>query len=115
MKSTVQRVCERLTKDKLLYRYLNADDGLQGDEGSFGICNFWLAENFAKAGNLPKAMDVFETMLTYASPTGLFSEEIDLNSDEPIGNYPQGFTHIGLINAALSIYNASKKGGRSEL
>jgi GH15 family glucan-1,4-alpha-glucosidase len=115
MKLTVQRICEGLAKDKLLFRYLHTNDGLPGDEGSFGICNFWLSENFAKSGNLPKAMDVFETMLKYASPTGLFSEEIDLHRHEPIGNYPQGFTHIGLINAALSIYNASKKGGRSEL
>jgi len=109
MISTVKCICEQLSKNNLIYRYRNSTDGLQGDEGCFGICNFWLAENFAKSGNLKEAVRIFETVLLHASPCGLFSEEIDPSSHELLGNYPQGFTHIGLINAALSIDNAYKK------
>ena len=111
MASTIESVMERLAKNNLVYRYVNVDDGLPGDEGTFGVCTFWLAENLAKAGKLQQAVEVFETMLHHASPTGLFSEEIDPDSHELLGNYPQGFTHIGLINAALSIDEASLKGG----
>jgi GH15 family glucan-1,4-alpha-glucosidase len=110
MISTCELILARLSKNKMVFRYLNDDDGLPGDEGSFGICNFWLAENFAKSGKLEEAIDIFEAMLNRASPTGLFSEEIDLNNYELLGNYPQGFTHIGLINAAITINNATRKG-----
>ena len=108
MISTVQRICEQLSKSNLIFRYRNSDDGLQSDEGCFGICNFWLAENFAKSGRLKEAVQIFETVLKHASPAGLLSEEIDPSSHELLGNYPQGFTHIGLINAALSINEAYK-------
>jgi GH15 family glucan-1,4-alpha-glucosidase len=109
MLSTTQLIYERLTKNNLVYRYLNVDDGIEGTEGTFGICNFWLAENLAKSGALEKAKELFETMLQHASPTGLFSEEIDPESHELLGNYPQGFTHIGLINAALAIAEGYQK------
>jgi GH15 family glucan-1,4-alpha-glucosidase len=110
MMSTCQLILERLSKNKMVYRYLNDDDGLPGDEGSFGVCNFWLAQNFAKSGKLKEAMEVFEAMLKHASPAGLFSEEIDPDTYELLGNYPQGFTHIGLINAALCINDVYRKG-----
>lgn len=110
MASTVYLILERLAKNGLLYRYLQVDDGLPGSEGSFSICNFWLAENLANAGKLKQAIVCFETMLNHASPTGLFSEEIDSDTHELVGNYPQGFTHIGLINAALAINKASREG-----
>lgn len=103
MVSTTNLICERLSKNNLIYRYRDIEDGLQGQEGSFGICNFWLAENFAKSGRLEKAMEVFDMMLHHASPTGLLSEEIEPDTHQLLGNYPQGFTHIGLINAAISI------------
>jgi GH15 family glucan-1,4-alpha-glucosidase len=110
MMSTSQLIFERLSKNNMIYRYLNDDDGLPGDEGSFGVCNFWLAQNFAKSGKLEKAMELFEAMLKHASPAGLFSEEIDPDTHELLGNYPQGFTHIGLISAALCINNVYLKG-----
>jgi GH15 family glucan-1,4-alpha-glucosidase len=110
MISTTQRLTETLTKNKLLYRYIIEDDGFAGNEGSFGICNFWLVENLAKSGKLTEAVATFELMLDHASPTGLFSEEIDPFSHELLGNYPQSFTHIGLINAAFSIDEAKKQG-----
>ncbi|MBF9253764.1 glycoside hydrolase family 15 protein [Pontibacter sp. 172403-2] len=109
MISTIRLIYERLSKNNLVYRYRGTNDGLEGDEGSFGICSFWLAENLAKSGQLQNAITVFETMLHHASPTGLLSEEIDPESGELLGNYPQGFTHIGLINAALSINEAHQK------
>lgn len=107
MASTTERIYESLSKNNLVYRYTQKDDGLKGKEGSFGICNFWLAENFARAGKLENAITVFEAMLKHASPAGLFSEEIDPESGELLGNYPQGFTHIGLINAAITIKEES--------
>ena len=108
MRSTVQYIRRQLSRNNLLYRYLG-EDGLPGREGAFGICNYWLAENLARTGNLQDAIDVFEAVQKGASATGLFSEEIDPDSHEPLGNYPQGFTHIGLINAALSITKAAEK------
>ena len=107
MASTTDLIQERLTKNGLVYRYLRVNDGLAGGEGSFSICNFWLVENLAKAGKPEQALEIFEAILSHASPTGLFSEEIEPHSHELIGNYPQGFTHIGLINAALAINEAS--------
>lgn len=108
MISTVERISKHLSKNNLLYRYLNEDDGLQGGEGAFGICNFWMVENLAKQGRLKEATDLFEEVMKYAGKTGLLSEELNTDSKELAGNFPQGFTHIGLINAALTINEALK-------
>jgi pentatricopeptide repeat protein len=109
MVSTTDMICKHLSRNNLIYRYRDINDGLSGTEGAFGVCNYWLAENFAKSGRLEKAISVFETMLRYASPPGLLSEEIDPVSGNLLGNYPQGFTHIGLINAALTINEEYQK------
>lgn len=109
MRSTLQQMCKRLLKNNLMYRYREVDDGLAGEEGTFGVCSFWLVENLVKAGQLDKGIEVFETMVKHASPAGLFSEEVDPDTHELLGNYPQGFTHIGLINAALTIDSALRK------
>ncbi|HEY0896901.1 MAG TPA: glycoside hydrolase family 15 protein [Sphingobacteriaceae bacterium] len=101
---------ERLTRNRLLYRYNPSGDGLKGGEGSFGICNFWMAENLALAGEVEAAMKYFRYLLRYASPTGLFPEEMDPDTGALLGNYPQGFTHIGLINAAIAIETAREGG-----
>lgn len=114
MVSTCEAIYDRLSKNNLVYRYVDINDGLESDEGCFGICNFWLAENFSKSGKLKKAVDVFEAILKNASPTGLFSEEIDPDSGELLGNFPQGFTHIGLINAALAINKAWQLEGNNK-
>lgn len=111
MLSTMEAIREHLLENNLVYRYKAVDDGLTGKEGSFGICSFWLAENLAKAGRVDEATAVFETMLRHLSPTGLLSEEVEPHTHELLGNYPQGFTHIGLINAALSINEAYQKAG----
>jgi GH15 family glucan-1,4-alpha-glucosidase len=114
MKSTIQNIFKQLSKNNLIYRY-RADDGISGQEGAFGICNFWLCENLSKAGNLDAAIAIFEAVQKCAGPTGLLSEEIDPDTSELLGNYPQGFTHIGLINAVLSMNeNLNKKASLHE-
>ncbi|HEX5172413.1 MAG TPA: glycoside hydrolase family 15 protein [Cyclobacteriaceae bacterium] len=109
MMSTVDLIQERLSKGSLVYRYRNISDGLGGDEGSFGICNFWLVENLVRSGKIKRGIEVFETTLHHAGACGLFSEQIDPDSHELIGNFPQGFTHIGLINGAIAISEEVKK------
>jgi GH15 family glucan-1,4-alpha-glucosidase len=111
MVATTNLIYERLSWNNLVYRYQNVDDGLSGEEGSFAACTFWLVECLAKSGRIKKAIEVFEALLQHASPTGLLSEEIDPKSHELLGNYPQGFTHIDLINAVLTINEVYKKEG----
>ena len=109
MLSTVKLIRERLSNNDLVYRYRDVEDGLEGDEGAFALCNFWLAENLVQSGEVEEGIRIFEAVLKHASPAGLLSEEIDPESHELLGNYPQGFTHIGLINAAISINEVLKK------
>jgi GH15 family glucan-1,4-alpha-glucosidase len=103
MVSTIKMIEVHLCKNNLVYRYRTVDDGLSGGEGAFGICTCWLAEGLARAGRIEKAKEVFETLLQHAGAAGLLSEEIDPETHELLGNYPQSFTHIGLINAAMTI------------
>ncbi len=97
---TFQRVYERLGRHGLLYRYL-ADDGLPPGEGAFGICSFWAAECQAAQGDRDGARRTFETVLAHANDLGLFAEEYDPDTGAALGNFPQTFTHVGLIDAAL--------------
>ncbi len=108
MTSTYRAIAAGLSRKGLVYRYLRekAPDGLPAGEGSFGICNFWLAECWARAGNIEEAKRWFESVLKLANPVGLWPEEFDPETGAFLGNYPQGFTHIGLINAARAISNA---------
>ncbi|MCD6059672.1 MAG: glycoside hydrolase 15-related protein [Thermomicrobiales bacterium] len=92
MRATCQRIHECLTRDDLVYRY-QTDDGLPPGEGAFGICSFWAVECRAKGGDVAGATEVFARLLACANDVGLFGEEID----------PQAFTHVGLINAALTL------------
>ncbi|WP_242395438.1 glycoside hydrolase family 15 protein [Anaeromyxobacter oryzisoli] len=102
MRATYRRIRERLgARDGLLFRYRSGDS--QG-EGAFGICSFWGAEVLALgAGSAGEAQATFERLCGFANDVGLFAEEIDPESGEGIGNFPQAFTHVGLINAALSL------------
>jgi GH15 family glucan-1,4-alpha-glucosidase len=102
MRNTCERIRERLGVDGLLYRYL-ADDGLPSGEGAFGICSFWAVECVAREGALPRAIDMFEHLLTFRNDLGLLAEEIDPSSGAALGNFPQAFTHVGLVNAALTL------------
>ncbi|MGE0555740.1 MAG: glycoside hydrolase family 15 protein [Gemmatimonadales bacterium] len=99
---TVDASLERLTREGLTFRYLHADD-LGVPTTAFSICSFWHAEALAMAGRLPEAIAMFERMLAYANPVGLFSEDVDPSTGGLIGNFPQAYTHVGLINAAVTI------------
>jgi GH15 family glucan-1,4-alpha-glucosidase len=102
MKRTYARIRERLgAADALLYRYRTGDSP---GEGAFGICGFWAVEYLAMGGgSLEEAKEMFERLCAYANDLGLFAEEIDPDTGDLLGNFPQAFTHIGLINAALSL------------
>ena len=99
---------ETLVSDNLVYRYqigAGASDGLAGKEGTFNMCTFWLVEALTRAGRLDEARLIFEKMLTYANHLGLYAEETG-PSGEALGNFPQAFTHMGLISAAFNLDRA---------
>jgi GH15 family glucan-1,4-alpha-glucosidase len=100
--STLDAMDRELVTDSLVYRYDPgaSPDGLRGSEGTFSLCTFMYADSLARAGQLEKARSTFEKMLTYANHLGLYSEEIALTGEQ-IGNFPQAFTHLALIDAAL--------------
>jgi len=104
MRSTCARIHEKLARGGLVYRYeAKTDDGLPPGEGAFGICSFWAVECVARGGNLGAATRAFERLLSYANDVGLFAEEVDPDTGAALGNFPQAFTHIGLINAAITL------------
>ncbi|MDQ6816003.1 MAG: glycoside hydrolase family 15 protein, partial [Actinomycetota bacterium] len=108
MLRTIAAVREELDAgDGLLYRYRRAD-GLKGREGAFLCCSFWLTECLARAGELSEARSVFDQTLARANDLALFSEEIDPKSGEPLGNFPQGLTHLSHINAAVALAEAQR-------
>lgn len=105
--STMEQVRKQLMRGGLVYRYLD-DDGLPGREGSFALCSFWLVSNLAQAGRLDEARELFERVCGHANDLGLLAEEIAPDSGELLGNFPQGFTHLGLVRAALHIAGAEQ-------
>jgi GH15 family glucan-1,4-alpha-glucosidase len=109
--STVRAVARELTTvdGELVYRY-RQPDGLEGEEGAFSICTFWLAQALAMIGDKERADRIFRRMLRHSNHVGLYSEEIDPASGEFLGNFPQAFTHIALINCAAAL---AKLEGRS--
>ncbi len=102
MRSSLRTIQARLGRNGLLYRYLT-DDGLPPGEGAFGICSFWVVTAQALAGNPEGAKEIFEQLLRYGNDVGLFAEEIDPENGVALGNFPQAFTHVGLIDAALRL------------
>ncbi|GAA1389932.1 glycoside hydrolase family 15 protein [Catellatospora chokoriensis] len=109
MLATIDAIADRLTDERgLVYRYRTEGgvDGLAGDEGTFLLCTFWLAQALAEAGRVNRATEVFERAAAYANDVGLLAEEVDPRTGELLGNFPQAFSHIGLINAAWSITQA---------
>jgi alpha,alpha-trehalase len=106
MKATIDATAARLTDERgLVYRYL-AGDGLTGGEGTFLLCTFWLAQAQALAGELDQATATFERAAAAVNDVGLLAEEVDPATGELIGNFPQAFSHIGLVNAAWAISQA---------
>jgi pentatricopeptide repeat protein len=102
--STLDAIDRELVSDSLVYRYnpTASPDGLHGDEGTFSLCTFLYVDALARAGRLDDAVLTFEKMQTYGNHLGLFSEEIDATGGQ-LGNFPQAFTHLSLINAALTL------------
>ncbi len=101
--ATIKATEERLTDDRgLVYRY-RSHDGLDGQEGTFLLCTFWLAQALARAGQTARARAVFERAAAFVNDVGLLAEEVDPASGELLGNFPQAFSHIGLVNAAWAI------------
>ena len=106
--ATVNAIADELTLDGLVQRYKVAetDDGLAGEEGTFAICSFWLVSALAEIGEHDRARALCEKMLGYASGLNLFAEEIDARSGRHLGNFPQAFTHLALINAVMHVIRA---------
>jgi len=113
MRATIDAVAARLTDKRGLVRRYLMDDGLAGAEGAFLLCTFWLAHAQALAGDAEAATATFERAITAINDVGLLAEEVDPVSGEMIGNFPQAFSHIGLINAAWAITKARQCAGRS--
>ncbi|MGH8984988.1 MAG: glycoside hydrolase family 15 protein [Acidimicrobiia bacterium] len=108
MLATIDAIADQLTDDRgLVYRYL-AHDGLEGEEGSFLLCTFWLAHALALAGQVDRARETFEHAIAYVNDVGLLAEEVDPGTGELLGNFPQAFSHIGLVNAAWAIHQATR-------
>jgi len=107
--STINAIADRLTDTRgLVYRY-RSHDGLQGEEGTFLLCTFWLAQAQALAGQVERARTTFERACGYLNDVGLLAEEVDPDSGELLGNFPQAFSHIGLVNAAWAISEAEAR------
>ena len=108
VRATVLAIADELTVDGMVLRYRTAetDDGLQGEEGTFTICSFWLVSALAEIGEVTRARELCEKLLSYASPLQLYAEEIDPRSGRHLGNFPQAFSHLALINAVMHVIHA---------
>ena len=110
IRATVLAVADELTEDGLVLRYRieETDDGLAGEEGSFTICSFWLVSALSEIGDSARARELCERLLSFASPLGLYAEEIEPKSGRHLGNFPQAFTHLALINAVMHVIRADE-------
>jgi GH15 family glucan-1,4-alpha-glucosidase len=110
IRRTVLAIADELTEDGLVLRYRveETDDGLKGKEGAFTICSFWLVSALVEIGELERARRLCERLLSFASPLELFGEEIDPETGRHLGNFPQAFTHLALINAVMHIIHADQ-------
>jgi alpha,alpha-trehalase len=110
LRATVLAIAEELTQDGFVLRYRTeeTDDGLSGEEGTFVICSFWLVSALATIGELQRARDLMERLLRVASPLGLYAEEFDTTTGRHLGNFPQAFSHLALLEAAARIILAER-------
>jgi GH15 family glucan-1,4-alpha-glucosidase len=111
VRATVCAIRDELTEGGLVLRYRTSvtDDGLHGEEGTFLICSFWLVSALAEIGEEREAEHLCERLLSYASPLGLYAEELEASSGRHLGNYPQAFTHLALINAVMHVIEVQER------
>ena len=111
VRATVLAIADELTVDGLVLRYKveDTDDGLAGEEGTFTICSFWLVSALCEIGELERARGLCERLLSHSSALGLYAEEIDVRSGRHLGNFPQAFTHLALINAVMHVIRAEEE------
>ncbi len=112
IRNTVLAIADELTEDGFVLRYRveETDDGFSGKEGSFTICSFWLVSALSEIGEDERARELCAKLLSFAGPLELYAEEIDTHSGEQLGNFPQAFTHLALINAVLHVIAAERAG-----
>ena len=117
IRATVLAIADELTQDGLVLRYQvdETDDGLSGEEGTFTICSFWLVSALTEIGEHQRARDICEKVLSYASPLLLYGEEIDPRSGRHLGNFPQAFTHLALINAVMHVIRKEQAAQRQAM
>jgi GH15 family glucan-1,4-alpha-glucosidase len=111
VRATVMAICDELTQHGLVMRYRtqDTDDGLSGEEGTFLICSFWMVSALSEIGEQREAQHLCERLLANASPLGLYAEELEASSGRHLGNYPQAFTHLALINAVTHVVEAQQQ------
>jgi alpha,alpha-trehalase len=111
IRATVLAIADELTDEGLVLRYRVAetDDGFSSEEGTFTICSFWLVSALAEIGELARARALCEKLLSHASPLALYAEQIDARTGRQLGNFPQAFTHLALINAVMHIIRAERQ------
>lgn len=115
VRNTVLAIADELTEDGLVLRYRvhETDDGLSGEEGTFTICSFWLVSALVEIGEVGRAKRLCERLLSFASPLLLYAEEIEPRSGRHLGNFPQAFTHLALINAVVHVIRAEEEADSS--
>jgi pentatricopeptide repeat protein len=114
MVATTRAICDRLGAGKgLLYRYHGDDspDGIPGNEGAFLLCSFWLVDNLARQRRVDEAIDLYDSLCARAGHLGLLPEEIDPTTGSFLGNYPQAFSHIGVIASGVNLARICRAGG----
>jgi GH15 family glucan-1,4-alpha-glucosidase len=113
VRATVLAIADELTEDGLVLRYRveHTDDGLEGEEGTFTICSFWLVDALCQIGEAERARALCEKLLAFASPLQLYAEEIDAESGRHLGNFPQAFTHLSLIHAVMGVIALEEEAG----
>jgi GH15 family glucan-1,4-alpha-glucosidase len=107
VRATLERIAAELSTDGLVYRYRDIDDGLREGEACFVLCSFWLVDNLVMTGQVERGRELFEKLLGLTNDVGLLSEEIEPTSREQLGNFPQAFSHMGLINSAIQLQRHS--------
>jgi GH15 family glucan-1,4-alpha-glucosidase len=112
VRATVLAIADELTEDGLVLRYRveDTDDGLKGEEGAFVICSFWLVSALVEIGEVARARDLCQRLLAHTGDLGLFAEELDPRSGRHLGNTPQAFSHLALINAVVHVIRAERDG-----